>query len=53
MIAVVLPILPSHFSSTILNGLRYLQIFGTLLDDLAAVLVGVGFMVVLSGLVVG
>jgi len=49
MLSFVLPMLPPQFSSLIMNGLRYLQMFGILLDDLAAALVAVGFMVVLSG----
>lgn len=49
MLTMVLPMLPPQLSSIILNGLRYLQMFGILLDDLAAVLVAVGFVVFISG----
>lgn len=43
-----LPILPPSLRSTVMNGLRYFQMFGVLLDDLAAALIGVGLFVYLS-----
>lgn len=44
----VLPVLPPTLRSTVMNGLRYFQMFGVLLDDLAAALIGVGLFVYLS-----
>jgi len=49
ILTAILPMLPPQLSSISLNGLRYLQIFGTLLDDLAAVLIAIGFVVFVCG----
>lgn len=43
-----LPVLPPLLRSAIVNGLRYFQMFGVLLDDLAAALISVGLFVYLS-----
>lgn len=43
-----LPALPSPLRSTVLNGLRYFQMFGVLMDDISAALISVGLLVYLS-----
>ena len=43
-----LPLLSPTLRSTVMNGLRYFQMFGVLLDDLAAALVSVGVFIYLS-----
>ncbi|KAH7910017.1 hypothetical protein BJ138DRAFT_1173400 [Hygrophoropsis aurantiaca] len=53
LLALALPHLPPPFPSVILNGLRYLQLGGTFLDDLAAVVFGIGLMVFIGGLLAG
>lgn len=47
-----LPVLHPTLRSIIMNGLRYFQMFGVLLDDLAAALISVGLFVYLSTWVV-
>lgn len=54
LVAVVLPHLPPPFPSIILNVLKYFQIAGLFLDDVAGLIVGVGVIVFIAGwLVVG
>ena len=43
-----LPVLPPSLHSIVLNGLRYFQMFGVLMDDIAAALISVGLFVYLS-----
>lgn len=43
-----LPVLPPPVRTIVMNGLRYFQMFGVLLDDLAAALISVGLFVYLS-----
>ncbi|KAF8639399.1 hypothetical protein AX17_001524 [Amanita inopinata Kibby_2008] len=45
LLAVVLPHLPQQISTVVLNGLRYLQMGSMLLDDIAWLIVGLGFLV--------
>jgi hypothetical protein len=49
LLALALPHLPSPFPSIITNGLKYLQMGGLFLDDLAGLIVGVGFLILLAG----
>ena len=44
----ILPALHPSLRSTILNGLRYFQMVGVLMDDIAAALISVGVFVYLS-----
>jgi len=48
ILSMALPVLPPSLRSTVMNGLRYFQMFGVLLDDLAAALISVGLFVYLS-----
>jgi len=48
ILSMALPALPPTFRSAVMNGLRYFQMFGVLLDDLAAALISVGLFVYLS-----
>ncbi len=45
LLAFALPHLPPPLPAVITNGLKYLQIGGVLFDDLAGLIVGVGFLV--------
>ncbi|KAI1790490.1 hypothetical protein LXA43DRAFT_507118 [Ganoderma leucocontextum] len=45
LLAFALPHLPPPLPTVITNGLKYLQIGGVLFDDLAALIVGIGFLV--------
>lgn len=49
LLALALPHLPPPFPSIITNGLKYLQMGGLFLDDLAGLIVGLGFLVLLAG----
>ncbi|GBE78578.1 hypothetical protein BKA93DRAFT_902562 [Sparassis latifolia] len=49
LLAFALPHLPPPLPSIITNGMKYLQIGGIFLDDLAALLVGLGFLVWIAG----
>jgi GET complex subunit GET2 len=51
IVQMALPSLPPPFPNLILNGFKYYQILGTLLDDVAGVIVGLGIFVWLMGLV--
>jgi hypothetical protein len=48
LLALALPHLPKPLPSIIMYGLRYLQILGTLVDDLAAAVVAMGFFIAAS-----
>ncbi|KAG6886558.1 hypothetical protein C0992_003383 [Termitomyces sp. T32_za158] len=49
LLAFVLPHLPPPLPSIIVNGLKYLQMGSLFLDDLAGLLVGIGFIIMFSG----
>ncbi|KAG5337486.1 hypothetical protein C0989_009522 [Termitomyces sp. Mn162] len=49
LLAIVLPHLPPPLPSIIVNGLKYFQMGSLFLDDLAGLLVGIGFIVMFSG----
>jgi len=49
LLAMVLPHLPSPLPSIITNGLKYMQMGSLFLDDLAGLIVGLGFIVYFSG----
>jgi GET complex subunit GET2 len=49
LLALALPYLPPPFPSIILNVLKYVQIGGMFLDDVAGLLVGVGFLILFAG----
>ncbi|KAJ3501345.1 hypothetical protein NLJ89_g9376 [Agrocybe chaxingu] len=49
LLALALPHLPPPFPSLIVNALKYAQMGGAFLDDLAGLVVGVGFVVYFSG----
>lgn len=49
LLSLVLPHLPPPFPSIIINGLKYLQMAGAFLDDLAGLVVGIGFIVLFAG----
>ncbi|KAH7920493.1 hypothetical protein BV22DRAFT_1021089 [Leucogyrophana mollusca] len=53
LLALAIPHLPPPFPSVILNGLRYIQLGGTFLDDLASVVFGIGVIVFIAGLLTG
>jgi len=48
LLSMALPVLPPSLRSVVLNGLRYFQMFGVLMDDIAAALISVGLFVYLS-----
>ncbi|THH14054.1 hypothetical protein EW146_g6237 [Bondarzewia mesenterica] len=52
LLALALPHLPEPFPTIIVHGLQYIQMAGTLFDDLAAVVVALGLLVALSGWIV-
>lgn len=45
-----LPYLPKPLPSIVMYGLRYMQIIGTLADDLAAAVVAIGVFIAASSL---
>ncbi|PIL30776.1 hypothetical protein GSI_06944 [Ganoderma sinense ZZ0214-1] len=45
LLAFALPHLPPPLPAVITNGLKYLQIGGVMLDDLAGLIVGIGFLI--------
>jgi hypothetical protein len=45
-----LPYLPKPLPSILMYGLRYLQLIGTLADDLAAAVVAIGLFIAASSL---
>ncbi|RDX51570.1 hypothetical protein OH76DRAFT_1435579 [Lentinus brumalis] len=45
LLALALPHLPPPLPAVITNGLKYLQIGGVFLDDISALIVGVGFLI--------
>ncbi|KAG6916922.1 hypothetical protein DXG01_004683 [Tephrocybe rancida] len=49
LLAFALPHLPPPLPSIIVNGMKYLQMGSLFLDDLAGLLVGLGFIVLFSG----
>ncbi|OJA13475.1 hypothetical protein AZE42_04407 [Rhizopogon vesiculosus] len=49
LLALALPHLPAPFPSIITNGLRYIQMIGAILDDLSAVIFGIGMFVLIAG----
>ncbi|KNZ82132.1 hypothetical protein J132_07716 [Termitomyces sp. J132] len=49
LLAIVLPHLPPPLPSIIVNGIKYFQMGSLFLDDLAGLLVGIGFIVMFSG----
>lgn len=49
LLAMALPHLPSPLPSLITNGLKYMQMGSLFLDDLAGLIVGLGFIVYFSG----
>ena len=53
LLALALPHLPPPIPSLVMNGLKYMQMGGLFLDDLAGIVVGLGFVVYFSGWVKG
>ncbi|TFY70148.1 hypothetical protein EVG20_g2857 [Dentipellis fragilis] len=53
LLAMALPHLPKPLPSIIIYGLKYMRMAGTLLDDLAAVVFALGFIVFLAGYLAG
>jgi len=49
LLAMALPHLPPPFPSIIVNSLKYMQMGSLFLDDLAGLVVGIGFIVYFSG----
>ncbi|KAG2030051.1 hypothetical protein BDR03DRAFT_929313 [Suillus americanus] len=49
LLALAMPHLPSPFPSIITNGLRYVQMGSAILDDLSAVVFGIGMVVLIAG----
>ncbi|KAG1746882.1 hypothetical protein EDB19DRAFT_1905710 [Suillus lakei] len=49
LLALALPHLPPPFPSIITNGLRYIRMGGAILDDLSAVVFGIGMVVLIAG----
>jgi GET complex subunit GET2 len=49
LVALALPHLPPPFPSIILNILKYFQMGGLFLDDVAGLVVGVGFLILFAG----
>ncbi|KZT68836.1 hypothetical protein DAEQUDRAFT_766033 [Daedalea quercina L-15889] len=49
LLALALPQLPPPLPSIVMNGLSYLQIGGTFLDDVAGLLVGIGLFIWIAG----
>ncbi|KAG1775076.1 hypothetical protein EV702DRAFT_1120263 [Suillus placidus] len=49
LLALALPHLPRPFPSIITNGLRYIRMGGAILDDLSAVVFGIGMAVLIAG----
>lgn len=52
LLSFVLPHLPPPIPSIIVNGLKYLQIGGVFFDDVAGLLVALGFLIWFSSWVV-
>lgn len=48
LVSLALPHLPRPIPSIILNGMKYWQIGGVFLDDVAALLVGIGIIIWVS-----
>ncbi|KIK43840.1 hypothetical protein CY34DRAFT_679905 [Suillus luteus UH-Slu-Lm8-n1] len=53
LLALALPHLPPPFPSIITNGLRYIRMGGAILDDLSAVVFGIGMVVLIAGWLAG
>ncbi|KAG1741785.1 uncharacterized protein EDB91DRAFT_1222103 [Suillus paluster] len=49
LLALALPHLPPPFPSIITNGLRYIQMGGAILDDLSAIVFGIGMVILIAG----
>ena len=49
LLQLALPHLPPALSSTIVHGMKYLQMGGLVLDDVAFLVMGLAFLVVLAG----
>jgi hypothetical protein len=49
LLALAMPHLPPPFPSIITNGLRYVRMGGAILDDLSAVIFGLGMVVLIAG----
>jgi hypothetical protein len=49
LLALAMPHLPPPFPSIITNGLRYVRMGGAILDDLSAVVFGLGMVVLIAG----
>ncbi len=43
LLSMAMPVLPPHIATIVVNGWKYIGLFSMLLDDLAGVLVGIGF----------
>ena len=48
LLALALPHLPPPLRSSITNGLQYMQLGGVFLDDIAAIVFGIGVIVLVS-----
>lgn len=53
LLALALPHLPPPFPSVIMNAMKYMQMGSLFLDDLAGLVVGIGFIVYFAGLFAG
>ena len=40
-----IPVLPPHIASIVVNGYKYIGLFSMLLDDVAAIVFGIGLFV--------
>ena len=50
LLALALPHLPPPFPSVIMNVIKYMQMGSVFLDDLAGLVVGIGFIIYFAGL---
>jgi hypothetical protein len=48
LLALVLPSLPPQISAVIVHGMKYMQMGSMVLDDVAAVVVGIGLVIWLA-----
>ena len=45
LLGMAMPVLPPHIASIVVNGYKYIGLFSMLLDDVAAIVFGIGLFV--------
>jgi len=53
LLVLALPYLPQPLPSLIVHGLKYIQMAGMMLDDIAVVIFALGVLIIVSGWIAG